>query len=588
MNANLKQLERSAASVDSNTQSVFATERVISSENNLASKLDEIAQTHPNFPALIQGSRKTSRTVSYQTLSEHVQHKAGILKSAGLKPGDLVLMLQPMSIDLYSSILAVFRIGATVLIVDAAAGKEKVNHAIECKEPRAVIAAGKGVLLAIAMRSIRDIKLKFIDGPSIPGWQSLSQRIEVSRTSSRSFLTRDKRMNADSDIAAIEPLSSGHPALVTLTSGTSGKSKMIVRSHEFLQTQLQAVSANCDVIEFSTELTSLPVFVLANLASRVTTILPDANLADLKHMNMDRVIDQLRRFQPERILGSPAFIERIVSECEEQNILLPFVKTVITGGGPVFPKLLQKTKSVCINANLVTVYGSSEAEPVSKIKFDDLTKTDLNAIASGAGLPVGYPVSQVRIRIEPLVEQHDQLTNTDSLSTLRHICELKNLPLDAIGEILVTGDHVVKEYDRGIGDEETKVRINGDIWHRTGDVGYLDNTGRLWLTGRLCKRSGATHSISTSDSQNLDTSFALSVESAALFDIHVERAACLTLNDVTTLFVESTEALHPIDTWTLKNRLNWSHLSAVKVVRKIPVDTRHSSKVLYHRLADSA
>ncbi|MDZ4832389.1 MAG: AMP-binding protein [Candidatus Melainabacteria bacterium] len=536
----------------------FVADRALercSTEANIATKLDEIAASFPNFTALIQGSGLTSSSINFETLSRLVGNKAAILKSAGLRKGDLVLMLQPMSIDLYASILAVFRLGATVLIVDAAAGKDKVNHAIASTAPHAVIAAGKGIIASLALKSVRHIKLKFSDGLTLPGWTSLAPNNQI--------------------IAPVEPVSANHPALVTLTSGTSGEPKMIVRSHEFLQTQLQAVSSNCDVNEFSSELTSLPVFVLANLASCVKTVLPDANLADLKHMNVDRIINQLNRFQPERVLGSPAFIERIVSECAHQGITLPFVKKIITGGGPVFPQLLESAKAVFVNANLTTVYGSSEAEPVSKISFADLSHADLNAIANGAGLPVGSPVSQIRIRIEPLVAQQNQMNSAERLSALRHICELKNLHLDAVGEILVTGDHVVKGYDRGIGDEETKVRIDGEIWHRTGDVGYLDNSGKLWLTGRITNAA-------------LDTSFALSVEAAALFDIHVERAACLTLNNVTTLFIESTGAMHEIDRWTLKNRLNWSNLSAVKVVRKIPVDSRHSSKVLYHKLANSA
>lgn len=553
-----------------------------STEMNLASRLDDITRRHPNFPALIQGSRNKTKTVSYQTLLERVRFKAAILKSAGLKKGDLVLMLQPMSIDLYASILAVFRVGATVLIVDAAAGKEKINHAIASTAPRAVIAAGKGILAALVLPSVRAIKLKFSDGMTPLGWKSLGQQTEVSKTTGRFFVCGCNRTNRNYD--PIEKVTADHPALVTLTSGTSGKPKMIVRSHKFLATQLNAVSSNCDVNESATELTSLPVFVLANLASRVTTILPDANLADLKHMEVDRILDQLTRFHPQRILGSPAFIERIVSECLVRKISLPFVKTIITGGGPVYPQLLQNTKEVCGNSDLITVYGSSEAEPVSKINFTDLTQADMNAIASGAGLPVGLPVSQIKIKIEPLVAQHDQLNNTDRLSTLRHICELKNLPITAVGEIIVTGEHVVKGYDRGIGDEETKIKIDGEIWHRTGDIGYLDNSGRLWLTGRLVRKPQDAQD----DADHLDTSFALSVEAAALFDIHIDQAACLTLNEVTTLFVRSTEALHAIDTWTLKNRLNWSQLAAVKVVRKIPVDSRHSTKVLYHELAKSA
>ncbi len=548
---------------------------------NLANRLDEIAAQHPDFAALIQGSRQASKTVSYELLSEMVKHRACILRSAGLRKGDRVLMLQPISIDLFVSILAVFRVGATVLIVDVGAGRDKVNHAIDSAEPRAVIAAGKGVFAALALTSARRIKLKFSDGPMLPGWNPIGQQ----------NLLRSKAILAGAPVSAdvnnpleeLEPVTAEHPALITLTSGTSGKAKLIVRSHEFLRTQLEAVSANCQFLEGSSELTSLPVFVLANLATRVTTILPDANLANLKNMNIDRVIDQLKRFQPERILGSPAFIERIVEQCASQGIILPFVKTIITGGGPVFPRLQSAAKNVCRNADIFTVYGSSEAEPISRINSSELSNADIVAIANGAGLPVGLAIPQIKIRIEPLVEKDNQIDNPDRLSTLRHICELKNLKLNAIGEILVTGEHVVKGYDNGIGDEETKLRIGDEIWHRTGDVGYLDTSGRLWLTGRLNKRSS-----DEVETNYLDTSFALSVEAAVLFDQSIEKVACVTLNEVTTLYIESGETLHPIDTWTIKNRLSWSQLSEIKLVRKIPVDTRHSSKVLYHKLAESA
>jgi olefin beta-lactone synthetase len=548
---------------------------------NLANRLDEIAAQHPDFAALIQGSKHTRKTVSYQHLSEMVKRRACILRSGGLRKGDRVLMLQPISIDLFVSILAVFRIGATVLIVDVGAGRDKVNHAIDRAKPRAVIAAGKGIFATIALKSARLIKLKFSNGPILPGWNPIGQQ----------NVFRSKRLRAGAPVSAVvnntleelEPVTAEHPALITLTSGTSGKAKLIVRSHEFLRTQLEAVSANCEFLEGSSELTSLPVFALANLATRVTTILPDANLANLKNTNIDRVIDQLKRFQPERILGSPAFIERIVEQCASQSITLPFVKTIITGGGPVFPRLQKTAKNVCENANIFTVYGSSEAEPVSKINSSELSNADMVAIANGAGLPVGFPIAQIKIRIEPLVEKENQMNNPDRLSILRHICELKNLKLNAIGEILVTGEHVVKGYDSGIGDEETKVRVGDEVWHRTGDVGYLDTSGRLWLTGRLNKRS--SDDVQTN---YLDTSFALSVEAAVLFDESIEKAACLTLNEITTLYIESTETLHPIDTWTIKNRLSWSQLSEIKLVRKIPVDTRHSSKVLYHKLAESA
>jgi acyl-CoA synthetase (AMP-forming)/AMP-acid ligase II len=275
-------------------------------------------------------------------------------------------------------------------------------------------------------------------------------------------------------------------------------------------------------------------------------------------MDIEPVIDQIRRHQPDRILASPHFVEKIVDACLVRGIFLPYVETIITGGGPVFPSLLRNAKLVCPNADVVTVYGSSEAEPISKVSFDSLSDDDLDDIASGAGLPVGFPVEQIHVRILPLVEQDEQLTSVDSLTTLRHIC-----------------------------DEETKIRIDGEVWHRTGDVGYFDRKGRLWLTGRRSNMQPAIDCHSK-PGPSLDTTFAQCIEAAALSDRSVRRAACVTVNDTTTLFIETPDSEPNFDTWVIKNRLNWGSLSQIKLVRKIPLDTRHSSKVLYHQLAKSA
>ena len=56
------------------------------------------------------------------------------------------------------------------------------------------------------------------------------------------------------------------------------------------------------------------------------------------------------------------------------------------------------------------------------------------------------------------------------------------------GEIVVAGDHVLPGYLNGVGDEETKFRVQGKVWHRTGDAGYLDDAGCLWLLGRCSAR----------------------------------------------------------------------------------------------------
>lgn len=61
-------------------------------------------------------------------------------------------------------------------------------------------------------------------------------------------------------------------------------------------------------------------------------------------------------------------------------------------------------------------------------------------------------------------------------------------PPGQAGEIVVCGDHVLRGYLAGIGDGETKIRVADRIWHRTGDAGWQDVDGRIWLLGRAAEK----------------------------------------------------------------------------------------------------
>lgn len=141
-------------------------------------------------------------------------------------------------------------------------------------------------------------------------------------------------------------------------------------------------------------------------------------------------------------------------------------------------------------------------------------------------------------------------------------------PVTGIGEIIVTGEHVIKGYLRGQGDKETKIAIDGEIWHRTGDAGYFDNHGRLWLVGRA--------SAIICDSRGMLCP--LQVESAARNLTGVRQAACVQHNDSRILLLETEHTMPRLD------QLDWAQLDKVIAVKKLPMDRRHNSKLDYKDL----
>lgn len=544
---------------------------------NLAQILDQLADEHPHIAAIREGRGRRSKSTSYKSLASAVRNRANKLVASGVRNGDRVLLLQTMSTDLYINILALFRIGASALIVDIASGAHVLDHAVELVKPNAVIAAGPGLLLGVAFGAVRTIPIKFSNGFVPPGWRDLSEKKNAPEKSESESESEDSegthRPTKPQTHSQLEHVYSDTPALITFTSGSGGKARAIVRTHGFLKEQLKVLESAAEMQLGGCELTSLPIFVLANLASRVTTILPDSQQNNPAGISGKRMVEQITSNGADRILGSPSFLNNIVDYCENQKLVLPQIHTVLTGGGPVFPGLLERCRVIFPNAGLFTVYGSTEAEPISKVEYSCLSQSDKQMIARGCGLPVGKPVDGIDVAIIP-VEMSGKTGNRNRrFAAFQHICDVANVPLNRVGEIIVTGNHVVKGYYHGLGDSSSKLTIDGKKWHRTGDIGYFDNAGRLWLIGRNQKE------------MELDTTFSYAVEAAALSHPSVKRAAFVATDRSAFLFIENQpkESSGENSPVTLDS-ISWAEVTSVRRTNRIPFDTRHNTKVLYNQL----
>ncbi len=147
------------------------------------------------------------------------------------------------------------------------------------------------------------------------------------------------------------------------------------------------------------------------------------------------------------------------------------------------------------------------------------------------------------------------------------------MPVKSAGEIVVSGEHVLPGYFQGEGDGETKFDVQGTRWHRTGDLGYFDATGRLWLLGRC--------SAKVSDEKG--TIYPFAVECAAQHDPRVKHAALASMNGKRVLAVELVSETS-VDS-LLKEKLAWAQLDRIVALRRIPLDRRHNAKVDYPALA---
>ena len=510
----------------------------------IGDKLTEQAQTQPHTFALIDDAAR--RSLTFAQLDDEVARAAAWWRSQGLKRGQAVLVFVPMSVDLYVALLAIFRLGAVALFLDPSAGKEHMERCCARWKPDALLAIPRAHLLRLKSRALRAIPLKVTTGGWIPG--------------AKRWLAGDAGPPVKINDAAPED-----PALVTFTSGSTGIPKGAVRTQVFFFAQFKALAPAIKLETGDIDLATLPVFTLANLAAGVTTVIPDADLKWPGAVDAARLWAQIERHQVNRIAASPAFFERLVAFSEGKRTL-PTLRKLYTGGAPVFPRLLNAVQKLAPQARVVAMYGSTEAEPIAHVAAHALTTDDLQLMRSGHGLLAGEVVPDIRLRV--LRDCWGQPRGSMNLDEFDSECSAAG----ETGEIVVTGDHVLKNYLGGIGEEETKFLVNGEVWHRTGDSGMMDDRGRLWLAGRCAARI----------KDEYGTIYPFGVECVAMTFPDVRRAALVVHEGNRLLVVEAEEKAE------LREQLlavtTWAGVREVRFMDTLPVDRRHNAKIDYPAL----
>jgi len=532
---------------------------------NLVETLNELAQLQPAHIALKDCRAGKKRSISYWNLLKQVEHTALHLVNAGVEKNSRVLLAVSLSIETYIILLALFRIGAVAVIVDASHGMRTLNDAVAMVTPQAVIFDKKTWLLSLMSKEIRRISSKIQCDKIVA---DLGSDIEC------------KTCFSAKQFFSAENLPDAHPALITFTSGSTGLPKAILRTHGFLNHQQNVLSKSLPCRNDEVELTTLPVFVLSALANGITAVLPDCNMRKPDRIDAARIAEQIESCRINRIIASPAFLSTLCEYLKKQGTNLQYVRKIFTGGGPVFPSLLKKLETVFPRAEIVSVYGSTEAEPIAHIEAREISQADLAQTFSGKGLLAGLPVPEIELRIADFEALNSRTQWREDIPTL---------PTNTVGEILVTGNHVVKTYIDGRGNAETKIAIKTQtgqkVWHRTGDAGYIDDEGRLWLMGRCASK--------IDDAQG--EVYPFQVEAAASEISSLRRATCLRSDSKRILVVEKKqreffskskdEATTSVSfVQTIRNAFSWLHFDEIRIVSKIPMDVRHSAKIQYSQL----
>ncbi len=413
-----------------------------------------VDRTDPSRPAVVElggGGRR----IDAGALADQVDAVARGLAAAGVRPGQRVAVLVPPGIDLTTLVYAVWRLGAVVVVADAGLGLARLAGVLRGAAPDHVVAVPAGLALARVGR---------VPGRRLP-FDAAGVADLVHRGAGTQLPAED----------VVGPMADG---AVLFTSGATGPPKGVVYTRRQLGAQVALLRDTFDLLPGERFVAAFAPFALYGPALGLTAAVPDMDPTAPDTLTAAALADTVAAVDATCFFASPAALRNVVATAaglsDTQRAVLGSgrLRLVLSAGAPVPVDLLLQVKELLPGAATHTPYGMTEALPVA-------TTDPTTEPAEGPGVCVGRPVPGVDVALAPL----DAGGRPSSQG-------LTSRP-GTLGEITVRGPHVKDRYDRLWGTQQASAQPVG--WHRTGDVGELDQQGRLWVAGRLA------HVISTTD-----------------------------------------------------------------------------------------
>jgi acyl-CoA synthetase (AMP-forming)/AMP-acid ligase II len=375
------------------------------------------------------------------------------LESSGLRAGDRTLVMVPPGLPLIACVFALFNRGLVPVVIDPGMGLGNFLRCVAATRPRGLVGIPAARLASRIFRpSFRSVTVRVAASPDLAG------RLTAPGSAVRAPAVHPTR---PSDLAAI-----------LFTSGSTGAPKGVRYEHGMFEAQVRLVRETYGIEPGEIDLPLLPVFALFNPALGMTTIVPELDPRRPGAFDPARAIRAIRQENITNSFGSPTLWRRIAAECRARGESLPSLRRVLCAGAAVPSDLWAASREFLPKGRLHSPYGATEALPVSSVSADEIDP------GSFRGACVGRTVRGMEARIIALDD-----------APLASLASARFLPAGEIGEIIVRGPVVTREYDGNPGATAAAKIPDGDlVWHRLGDCGYLDDGGRLWFCGRKAER----------------------------------------------------------------------------------------------------
>lgn len=390
----------------------------------LAQRLLATARAHPGKVALRSGEE----TLTYGELETRIAHAAGELAERGLGPGERLAILSATSAEAIVAFWAALALGAVPVVLNRRLETGELEGVLDDCEPVVIAADTDGLERVSGYAATRVALDALAPGRAAPGALELPELPELSPDA---------------------------PAAIVYTSGSSGRPKGVCLSHRNLAMIAETNIAQIGLGPEDSYLLLVPLHYVHGILQLLSHHLAGAAI----HLGGEflfprQVVEQLRSEKVTGFSGVPLHFVQLIDRGGFLDAELPHLRWLTSTGGRCPPERLVQMLDARPGVRIYIAYGQTECAPRATLLDPSRLRRKIES--------VGSPIPGVEVR---------------AVSE-----EGRALPPGEVGEVVVRGENIMLGYWRD--PEGTRRVVDPEGWLHTGDLGYFDEEGDLFLVGR--------------------------------------------------------------------------------------------------------
>ena len=388
---------------------------------------------------------------TFDQCNERTNRLANALKKMGVGQGDRVGMLQVNCNQYIETYFAIARLGAIFVPLNFRAKAEELSYMIANAETKVLFVGSRYLDMVDTMLPqlpiVRDCVSIDRDDTGKLYYENL-----ISSSSSDEFTSQI----GDDDIT-----------ILMYTAGTTGRPKGVPLTHNGF---VSYVLGNVEPANPETEernLLSVPLYHVAGIQAMLAAVYGGRTMVMMRQFDVKEWLETVQKEQATRAMLIPTMLKMIIDDPDFNKYDLTSLKVITYGAAPMPLEVIKKAIERIPGANFINAFGQTEtASTITTLGPEDHiiegTEEEREKKLKRLTSSIGKPLPDVEVNI---VDE-----------------EGKPLPALEVGEILARGPRVMTGYWHD--QEKTSQVITKDGWLRTGDKGWRDEDGYIYLAGR--------------------------------------------------------------------------------------------------------